>query len=88
MAAIASSFCGIVATHVLALITSSKRCGQDSMHAHVQLSCVYLVSVLDITRDKMYQTLSFLSGENLGRRLRYSHLLSKFVVETSFSLIF
>ena len=49
MAAIASSFCGIAATHVLALITSSKRCGQDSMHVHVQLSCVYLMSVLDIT---------------------------------------
>ena len=49
MTAIASSFCAIKATHVFALVTSSKRCGGNSMHAHVQLSCIYLVSILDLT---------------------------------------
>ena len=38
-------FCAIVATHVLASITSSERRGQDSMHAHTQ----YLGSTLDVT---------------------------------------
>ena len=49
-AAVASSFRAIVATRVLgyASITSSERCGWDSVHAHAQLSRVYLASTLDI----------------------------------------
>ena len=31
------------------LVTSSERRGQDSVCAHTQLSCVYLVSTLDVT---------------------------------------
>ena len=42
MASIASSLCVIVATLVLASITSSELRGWDFVHAHTQLSCVYL----------------------------------------------
>ena len=76
MTAIANSFCAIKAMHVFALIMSSKRCGRNSMHAHVQLSCIYLLSILDLTHVIKY-------GESLGRRLGYRPC----VVETSFSLI-
>ena len=47
-AAVASVFCAIVATCVLASITSSKLCGQDFELAYMQLSHVYLVSALDV----------------------------------------
>ena len=49
MPAVASSFHAIVATHVLASIMSFNRCRRDFMYAHMQLSCVYLTSTLDIT---------------------------------------
>ena len=48
MAAVASGFCAIVATCVLASITSSELCGQDFELAYMQLSHVYLVSALDV----------------------------------------
>ena len=49
--AVASEFCTIVATCALLLIMSSKLhvCGQNFVHAHTQLSRVYLVSTLYIT---------------------------------------
>ena len=47
-AAVASGFCAIVATCVLASITSSELCGQDFELAYMQLSHVYLVSALDV----------------------------------------
>ena len=48
-AAVASCFCAIIPTHILTLFTSSELRGQDFVHAHVQLSHVYLVSTLDVT---------------------------------------
>ena len=47
--AVGSGFVSLLATRVLALITSSERCGRDSMSAHAQLSHVYLASTLDVT---------------------------------------
>ena len=49
------------------------------MCAYVQLSCVYLMSPLDLTRDKIYQILPLLSGESLGMRLRVQ-ILHKIVI--------
>ena len=63
MASIASSLCVIVATCVLALITSSKQCGRDFVHANTQLSCVYFWR----HTDKMYQ--AFPDRVSLGTRL-------------------
>ena len=47
MTAVASSFCAITSMRVLASIVSSD----------LQSSRVYLMSTLDVTHDKMYQTL-------------------------------
>ena len=56
-------FCVIVATHALASITNSELRGRDSVCAHAQLSCVYLMSSLDVTHMiKMYQALHLLRG--------------------------
>ena len=44
-ATVASDFCAIIATRVLASIMSSEL---DGHGAHAQLSCVYLVSTLDV----------------------------------------
>ena len=49
MPAVASVFRTIVTMHELALIMSSKVREQASVRAHVQLSCVYLASILNIT---------------------------------------
>ena len=59
----------LLAMCILASITSSEWCGQDSVSSHVQLSHVYLASTLDVTRDKMYLALLLLSRESLGMRL-------------------
>ena len=48
MAAVASFFCAIVPARVLASITSSER-GWTFVYARMQLSCVYLLSTLDVT---------------------------------------
>ena len=70
-AAVGSGVCAIVATCVLALITSSEWRGWDSVSAHAQLSRIYLASTLDVTHVIMYQARSpLLSGESLGMRLR------------------
>ena len=42
-------FLSLLATRVLASITSSKRRGQDSVSVHAQLSRIYLASTLDVT---------------------------------------
>ena len=48
----------------------SKNSQQDSVRAHVQLSCVYLASTLRHNAcDKMYQALPDLSQESLETRL-------------------
>lgn len=52
--------------HVLALITSSEFCGLTSMHAHMQLCRVYLMSTLDVMH--MYQALPHLSGRKPGNK--------------------
>ena len=39
----------LLATCILASITSSEWRGQDSVSTHMQLSCVYLASTLDVT---------------------------------------
>ena len=43
-------------------------CGRNSVHAHVQLSRVYLASTLDVTHVIMYQALSDLSRPLPSRR--------------------
>ena len=48
MAAVANDFRAVVATCVLASIMRSKRLWWDSVHTYMQLSCVYLLSTVDI----------------------------------------
>ena len=87
MAAVASGFCTIVATRVLALISSSERCGQTFVRVHMQLSCVYLVSTLDIMHVIKCTTLSAtLAGRAWERGYTYNvdrndpnHLVFMFV---------
>ena len=50
--AVASSFCAIIATHVLTLIKNSELRGQTFVHAHTLLSCVYHMFTLDVTHWK------------------------------------
>ena len=46
------------------------------MHAYVQLSCVYLMSILNVTHvKKMYQAFPLLSRESL--RIRLFRILSQ-----------
>ena len=65
--------CAIVATRVLASITSSKWHGRDSINfracPHAIKSCLPHVYPGRHAHEKMYQALSFLSGESLGMRL-------------------
>ena len=50
---------------------------------HAQLSCVYLVSTLDVTHDKRYQTLSLHSvGKSLGMRLHQDNLQTQVLNHT------
>ena len=73
-ATIASAFFSVIATHVLASITSSKLHGLDSVHAHAQSSRVYLMSTLDITHMiKCNRLPPLLNGENLETRLEICH---------------
>ena len=60
-------FCAIVATCVLASITSSEQRGWDSVHAHLQASHVCLVSMLDIMHVMKCTRLSpSLAGRTCG----------------------
>ena len=70
------SFHVIVATCVLASTMSSELRGWVSMHAYAQLSCVYLMSTLNVTHvKKMYQAFPLLSRESL--RIRLFRILSQ-----------
>ena len=61
----------LLATCILASITSSEWRGQDSVSTHVQLSHVYLAFTLDVTHVIKCTRLSpsLISGESLGMRL-------------------
>ena len=48
MATVASDFCAVVAPCVLVSIMSSERLRWNSVQTYVQLSCVYLLSTVDI----------------------------------------
>ena len=69
------SFHVIVATCVLASTMSSELRGWVSMHAYVQLSCVYLMSTHNVTCEKIYQAFPLLSRESL--RIRLFRILSQ-----------
>ena len=70
-------FCAFVTTCVVASVTGSELCGRDSVHAHAQLSLVYLMSTLDVTRDKMYQALPFFIVGRAWERGCYSTVLTQ-----------
>ena len=63
MAAIASRFCAIVATHVLASTTSSELYGRASMHPHTQISHVYFMTSHTIKCTRLSPSLAVRAWE-------------------------
>ena len=62
----------LLAMCVLASTMSSEQCGRDSVSAHVQLSCVYLASTLNVTHVIKYTRLS---PSLAGRAWEQSYIL-------------